>query len=163
MASGSFWAELSLLIGMALSLFWGLSGASEGMVEGSECAVFSETGSVGSWGLGGLSACMTKTVAHPAGEIDRSKVRKLRLMPLKELVKSADFTAGRDRSKQVFQKGHQVSDAVSWVLYLSDPRERFFPFRKHSDPSIILLPAQRCRAVYSRRRLRVRWKAARLA
>ena len=40
--------------GMALSLSLGASGASESIVEGSECAVFSEAGSVGSWGLAGV-------------------------------------------------------------------------------------------------------------
>jgi hypothetical protein len=38
---------------MALSLSLGLSGASEGMVRGSEMPVFSGAGSVGSWGLAG--------------------------------------------------------------------------------------------------------------
>ncbi|MBI3337416.1 MAG: hypothetical protein HY005_02200 [Candidatus Staskawiczbacteria bacterium] len=38
---------------MAPSLFCEASRASEGMVEGSECAVFSGVGSMGSWGLAG--------------------------------------------------------------------------------------------------------------
>src|SRR3989338_6595604 len=69
--SGSFWADFSSVFWLffasvemelegGISLLFtgksstGASGARGGASEGSECAVFSRAGSVGSWGLGGV-------------------------------------------------------------------------------------------------------------